>query len=361
MSNRLINPAFCVLPFIEDFRNIGGDRKFCCHSRSTIDLDLYSHSNNELRQQILSGQKISHCESCYHLESKKIVSPRQRETTRWLQDPEVNQYISDWSPERSEIFFYDLRFDNKCNLACISCDEHSSSLWAKELKITQHKKIVNVDIEKISASKKIYLAGGEPLIIEDFVRLIEILAAQDTQPELVINTNLTSISDRLKTALVKIKNLTLTVSVDAFGSVNEYHRYPLRWNKFMRNLEWVRANVSCTVLFNSVVDAVTVINISNLVDIEKYADQWNLSILTHPAALQICNLPENLKLKISENFELIKNSKFYKTNYEFKSKVTEITTQINSVGNEFLLSNYIAALDSRRHIDHQQFLGHKLT
>jgi sulfatase maturation enzyme AslB (radical SAM superfamily) len=80
----------------------------------------------------------------------------------------------------------------------------------------------------------VYLAGGEPLIIEQFIDLIERIAESDTQPELVINTNLTTISDRVNVSLQKIKNLTMVVSVDAYESVNEYHRWPLKWEKFLK-------------------------------------------------------------------------------------------------------------------------------
>jgi MoaA/NifB/PqqE/SkfB family radical SAM enzyme len=361
MSNYLTSQAFCVLPFIEDFQNLSGTRKFCCHSESAIDTELNSENNNTLRQQILSGTQIPHCISCYKLESNKVISPRQRETARWLKDPEVRHYIDTWSPEKSNVFFYDLRFDNKCNLACISCNETASSLWARELGIDQSSADNQIDFDKIAQAKKIYLAGGEPLIIEDFIKVIESVSCLSIQPELIINTNLTRINDHLKTTLSKIKNLTLTVSVDAFEKVNEYHRWPLKWDKFLKNLVWVKENIPCTIQFNSVVDAVTIINIAELIEIEQYADQWNLSILTTPGALKICNLPENLKLEISQRFEQIKNSKFYKTNYEFKTKVAEITKQINLPGDTFLLRNYISTIDSRRNIDHQQFLGYKLT
>jgi MoaA/NifB/PqqE/SkfB family radical SAM enzyme len=361
MSNYLTDPVFCILPFIEDFQGLGKNKNFCCHSEHTIDSDLYSLENNKLRQKILQGEKIPHCTSCYNLENKKVISPRQRETARWIRDPDVKHYINNWTQDSQQIFSYDIRYDNKCNLACVSCDETASSLWARELGVVQLKNNIKIDIEKISQAKKIYFAGGEPLIIKPIIDTIEHISKLDNQPEIVINTNLTRINDHLKISLSKIKNLTLTVSVDAYSKVNEYHRWPMPWNKFLKNLNWLRENVPCTVQFNSVVDAITVINIADLVEIEKYTDQWNLSILTSPAALHVCNLPPELKLEISQKFEKIKNSKFYKTNYEFRTKVTEIIKQINFPGDEFLLSNYISTIDSRRNIDHQQFLGYKLT
>jgi MoaA/NifB/PqqE/SkfB family radical SAM enzyme len=362
MSNYLTSKSFCILPFIEDFQDLSvRTKRFCCYGTHAIDQNLHSDSNNQLRKQILDGVQIPQCTSCYNLDSKKIISPRLRETSRWLKQQEVKQYIDNWSETQPLTFFYDLRFDNKCNLACIGCDPTYSSLWAKELGIKQPIHTTNVDLEKISQAKKIYLAGGEPLIIEQFVDIIKAISLLDIQPELVINTNLTSINDRLKLILANVKNLTLAISVDAFDTVNEYHRWPLKWNKFLNNLKWARDNLSCTIYFNTVVDAVTVINVDQLIAIEEYADQWNLSILTQPAALQICNLPTKLKSEIAQNFSQIKKSKFYKSDIAFSTSVHAIEKQIHQSGNEFLLSNYIESIDSRRAIDHQQFLGYKLT
>jgi len=358
MSTFLKNKAFCVLPFIEKFQDLDGKNYLCCHSNK-IPVD-----NNivELSNKIYNGEQLPHCDRCYNLDNQKIISPRLRESSRWLKDTEIVSYLTNWTPESEQkTFFYDLRFDNKCNLACISCNAKSSSLIAKELNVTVPKYKLNFDVNDCLTAKKIYLAGGEPLIIAEFVDLIFKIADLDQQPELVINTNLTTITPKLKSALSRIKNLTLTVSVDSFGLANEYHRWPMKWSKFMNNLLYARNNLDCTIQFNSVVDAVTVINIAKLVEIEHLADQWNLSILTSPGALVVNNLPEKEKENIIRQFVNIKKSKFYSTDINFKSKVDGILLQIATQGDSVLLSNYIAEIDQRRNINHTNYLGVNLT
>jgi hypothetical protein len=125
----------------------------------------------------------------------------------------------------------------------------------------------------------------------------------------------------------------------------------------MNNLLYARNNLDCTIQFNSVVDAVTVINIAKLVEIEHLADQWNLSILTSPGALVVNNLPEKEKENIIQQFVNIKKSKFYSTDINFKSKVDGTIAQISSPGDPYLLSNYIAQIDQRRNINHTTYLG----
>ena len=343
-----------MLPFIEKFQDLDGKDYLCCYgNRIPLNNDIV-----ELSSKILNGEQIPHCKKCYDLDNQQMISPRLRESSRWLKDPEIVSYLKNWAPNSShKTFFYDLRFDNKCNLACISCDAKNSSLIAKELNVTVPKYKLNFDINDCLKAKKIYLAGGEPLIIDEFIDLIFKIADLDQQPELVINTNLTTITPKLKSVLSRINNLTLTISVDSFERVNEYHRWPMKWSKFLNNLLYVRNNLDCTIQFNSVVDAVTVINLAKLVEIEHLTDQWSLNILTSPSALVVNNLPEKEKENIIHKFVNIKKSKFYSTDINFKSKVNGIIAQISNPGDPYLLSNYIAQIDQRRNIDHTTYLG----
>jgi organic radical activating enzyme len=257
--------------------------------------------------------------------------------------------------------FYDLRVDNKCNLACISCQPKYSSLWAKELKVEILKTPITLDIESVKQAEKVYLAGGEPLLIPDFIELITTISKLDNQPELVINTNLTKVNTPLKKLLGKITNLTLTVSVDGYDKVNEYHRWPMKWKKFQDNLTWIRSNLDCTIQFNTVLDAVSIIGAGDLIEVEGLVDYWNLHIITGPQALLVNNLPEDQKLAITTRFQRIKQSRFYTTDPAFKTRVDSAIEQIKQPGDCSLLSNFILALDQRRKINHSTYLGVKLT
>jgi organic radical activating enzyme len=354
-TNWLKNPAFCVLPFIEQFHPLSHTDHFCCHSSVPID-DLDSPVTNQLRTKIKNGERITPCQSCYNLEESNVISPRLLESARWLKDAEVTNYIEKWTEETPrQTFFYDIRYDNKCNLACITCNPTDSSLWAKELGINSKSRKLTLDLEKIVLAKKIYLAGGEPLIIDQFVELIQHVSTLDQQPELVINTNLTRASTDLKKSLAKIKKLTLTVSVDCVEKVNEYHRWPMKWPKFLENLKWANS-IGCNIQFNTVVDAVSVLNLQRLTEIEHLCNQWNLSILTRPQALLVNNLPQKIKQTVHDNFVKIQLSKFYQNDLIFKTKVNKIISTILEPGDPILLSSYINIIDTRRNIDHRDYL-----
>lgn len=356
MPANLKNGAFCVLPFIEKHQSTDGKNYVCCYSNIPID------NATELKQKIYSGERIPHCSKCYDLDDRKSISPRLRESIQWLKDSEVKQYLDSWTPEtQDKIFFYDLRIDNKCNLACIMCGPRASSLWAKELNIDIVKNPLKFDIRDCLTAKKIYLAGGEPLIIDEFAELLGQVSELEVQPEIVINTNLSNISDKVASRLSKIKNLTLTVSVDAYGQVNEYHRWPLKWNKFIDNLNWIRNNVDCTIQLNSVIDAVSIINVYQLIELEDLVDYWDLSLVINVPELCVNNLREDQKELIIENFKKIKQSKFYTKDPTFKSRVGMIIDKIKEPGDHFMLSSFLKNLDQRRNINHINYLGIDLT
>lgn len=353
IKNKLKTPGFCALPFIEKYISQDpANEYYCCFSRVPI-----KNKTLELAK-VFNGNKIKQCESCYQLEDRNVISPRQRETARWFGDSEVVHYLENWKIDsKQQIFFFDIRGDNKCNLACISCGPTSSTLWQKELGIKIQKRQINPGMfDQMAAAKKIYLAGGEPFIIHEFVILLEKIADCEQQPEVVVNTNLTRLNDKLKNCLKKIKRLTLTISVDSGDTTNEYHRWPMTWKKFTNNLEFA-STLPCYKMFNTVVDAVSVINIGALVDLEHYVDQWHLSILTHPADLSIQNLPTHAKEIARSSVHKLTKSKFYKTCPDFKSKVNRIAELIECTGDPLTLANFIKRLDQRRAINHEDYLG----
>jgi len=353
----LKSKTFCILPWIEKFQSVGGNRRLCCHSAITITpLEV-----NGIRIKLANQEPVPHCESCYKLEQQRTISPRLSETARWLKHPEVKAHIEHWQPgDPDRTFFYDLRFDNKCNLACIMCGPLESSLWSKELGIKINSHLSDFDHADIVASDKVYMAGGEPLIIDKCIQLLMQIAYQDQQPEIVINTNLTRVNHNIQMILQRIKNLTLVISVDAYNRVNEYHRWPMKWNKFINNLAWAK-DIGCTIQFNTVVDAVSIMSTADLVDLESSCTMWNLNILTNPTELQINNLPDHARDRVRDRWEKIKSSKFFTSDPVFKSRALHASNLLDQSGSSADLARYITTLDKRRNINHQDFLPITIT
>lgn len=354
--NLLFGGTFCVLPWIEEYTNLSGQRQFCCWSDEIIP---DKKNENLLRQKIWNNEPIEHCESCYTLENNKTISPRQKETIHWLKQPDIKQYFdTDLCPEFKTIFL-DLRANNKCNLACISCNPTNSSLWAKELGIDIKNKQKFINLNNLSSYKKIYMAGGEPLIIQDYLKVLNYIAENNLDIEVVVNTNLTNLSKNVITAISKIKKISLTVSIDAYGKINEYHRYPLKWSKFLNNLKII-SNLKVHLDFNTVVDAISIFGIGDLSKLEHIPNSWNLSILTTPTWLSLNRIPSQYKPLALDNLNKLKDTRFYYSDIIFKTKVNQIEQEIIADGDSSVFLNEIKMLDVRRKINHYDYMGFSL-
>jgi sulfatase maturation enzyme AslB (radical SAM superfamily) len=353
LAANLRNGAFCVLPWIEStVRTNNSHAYFCCHG------DPIEHDQVEIaRNKIWNGEKIDQCSSCYKLESNKIISPRLKESYDWLKHPDIKLYFDQETAPVPKIYTYDLRRSNKCNLSCICCFPDCSSLWQKELGLEVSKENdFEIDLENLHHAKRIYFAGGEPLIIDYYQEIFEYIVKNELPIEVVINTNLTSVSDKVFEQLAKIKDCLLTVSVDSYGSVNEYHRYPMSWDKFMTNLNRVR-EYGIKISFNTVLDSVSAFGADRLVELEDYALTWVIALLSKPLSLSLENIPTQYKTMAIERVSSLKQNKFYNTDIMFKNRIDSAIERISMPGDSFLLSNYIKQLDTRRKINHTNYLG----
>lgn len=347
------NNAFCVLPFIHKHKRLSGATTVCCQSQKPIT----PNDVTEIRQKMCSGEKTEHCKTCYTHEEKGVVSSRMRENERWLADSEVKEYLDNFTFDGKEkTFSYDLRYSNICNLACIGCMPQQSSLWAKELDVETPPFDFPFELEDMKDAKWIYLAGGEPFLTPELVKLLQFISEQDTQPFICINTNLTVQDDDVKEICKKLKSLTLHISFDGVGGVAEYHRWPIKWEKFSRNLEWAKS-LECNIMFNTVIDAVNVSFIHEMLEYQDLPSLWNLNMMLTPAPLCVENLPSHLKQNAYDNFIKLRDARQYRSDANFKRNVEAIASKILEQGNPISLSTHLQAMDKRRNINHVDFLG----
>lgn len=95
-----------------------------------------------------------------------------------------------------------------------------------------------------STLKVLYVTGGEPLFVPSFDRILDEYAARGHAQEMVlsVNTNLFHNEGRIARAmesLLRFKHCHLAPSIDGYGSVYEYIRYPARWDIVERNIRFI--------------------------------------------------------------------------------------------------------------------------
>lgn len=81
--------------------------------------------------------------------------------------------------------------------------------------------------------------GGEPLIHPYHQKILEQLISDDRSLaiELRYNTNLTILNNSLKKLWAKFKNVKVSVSLEGVGELNDYIRFPSKWDSIRRNFE----------------------------------------------------------------------------------------------------------------------------
>ena len=112
----------------------------------------------------------------------------------------------------------------------------------KSIKLSQNwyknKKLLKTIYRWAPYLKKIYMTGGEPVLIKENWDLIDYLKEKGYAKniELEININCTLVPDKLLDTSNHFKNLILLLSVDGYKEVNEYIRYPSKWKVIENNV-----------------------------------------------------------------------------------------------------------------------------
>ena len=286
----------------------------------------HSSYYRKIRKQMLEGEKPEICTLCFREEEAGLESSRMRSNRKYMFD-----YESSETPPLN-LKFLDLRLGNKCNLRCRMCSPYTSNSLVKEWEELSRqnlskfitpitgdrvriKNIANwpvlLDFSKfldfLPYIEDIYLTGGEPLFIPEYQDLLEYIIQKGFADNIKIryNTNITKYDVKNLNLWKAFKHVRLSVSIDAFGKLNDYIRYPSKWDLIENNLNQI---ISLNKQFSNisfVVDcAVQMYNITVMPDFllwasNKHIELW-FNILDRPKFLNIRVLPDLLKQKVKE-------------------------------------------------------------
>lgn len=326
------NKSFCILPFTQ---SVTANNKYhlCCRSNKplsvfdpTIDYE-HDENRNMVKSKMTNGELLpEYCQICYDLENKGIISPRITETIEWSNRLNLKT-IESISSLRSPIH-YEIRASNKCNLLCRMCGPTWSSMIEKENKKTlmfPPNDIVynNFDHIQLDQLQRLYVAGGEPTISDEFYQFLDKCVQQEKiDIDIIINTNCVTLSEKFKSMIKKFKNIKFEISVDGYKEVNYYVRWPTNWNKLIKNIDYLYKN-NFLISFNTVVSIYTIFCLDKTV--EFLSNRYPLANLHMTNAdfkddiLSPYNFPNN-KLILSK-LNKIKNNPIYKSNTVFQSKI----------------------------------------
>jgi MoaA/NifB/PqqE/SkfB family radical SAM enzyme len=324
-----------------------------------VDTPLSAWNNDymkNVRKTMIEGKIPSSCTKCFEEESNGVVSKRLWEMYDWNNDNlDFKQLINDTEDDGTVppvIRYLDLRLGHTCNLKCVMCSPHDSSRWLQDydklVEKTKSPVILNQinfnksdfnnywyesfnfwnDVfDQIPNIKKLYFAGGEPLMIKEHQRFLEEIILRGYASEICLryNSNGLLITDKMIDLWTKFKQVKYSVSIDAIEDRNWYIRYPTKWNDVLNSLN--RLDNTPENICVSIECAIQALNIEHLPDFAKFILEkkyrkinkhsmgeyqvgggiFSMHLLFIPTFLSARILPKEDKQRIREKFEEFKN------------------------------------------------------
>lgn len=312
-----------------------------------------------MRTDLLAGKKFPACKTCWDQETYGVYSKRLGEIDRMgpifdeLDARRITQEDGEIS-EDTPIYAIDIRFGNNCNLACRMCWPGDSTLWYSDfvqLRNTNKFTIdeVSVEIEKNPSNKwqlsdkklfswhnesrfwnqleshaktlrHIYMAGGEPLIAEKHYNFLQLLIDRSIAPLVTLEyaTNFTVLPEKAIALWPHFKLVNLGISIDGTSKVNDYVRYPSKWDNVLKNFDKLESypsdNLVCYV--NSTLSALNAHKCLDLLkwylERKKSGRRYPKNICAHtvvsPPKLSPLVLPHEIRSRLLSDFQSLQKS-----------------------------------------------------
>jgi len=252
------NKSFCAYPFLA-YSEARPFLSTC--ARGAVNLaDLNKTNNisdwrnnvklNDIKKDMILGKKVpSNCAVCYEYEDQGLTGYRVHDSLDYIARLNINSVddlVSIQNP-----YYYEIRVSDKCNLMCRMCSPNHSHLLAKEFRsnpelsiegqrlVNDHKKssIDSIPVENLTDNHLVYLTGGEPMIMtETYEFMRKCINLKKTNFNLTLGTNAMAVNDTfLELASQFEQKLHFSISIDAYGKVNDYIRWKSNFSQIMAN------------------------------------------------------------------------------------------------------------------------------
>ena len=286
--------TFCPLPFSHISTMPHGEIKLCCRARppaegenpnvkdKDFNLKDYWHSEymNEVRDDLILGNKNQQCGNCWKMEDNNIVSLRMNRIMDLMDKDTYRKPVEHYLINREVEFkipLIELKLSNVCNFKCRMCWPKDSSKWvtdwdkvkefyssddkeyieeiveSNDLRKTRVMNLYEKDehfvghlLELMSTVEEIEFAGGEPLMDPIHYRVL----ASIPNPEnvtLKYSTNL-SIMKMGKHNVIdlwkKFKSIKLTISIDGHKDLNTMIRRGSDWELLKSNIKLINSELT---------------------------------------------------------------------------------------------------------------------
>lgn len=256
---------------------------------------IYSDNWNELRRKVLNGERENGCWKCYEDEE------RGNKSLRNMANEMGQQEIFD----EIKIEYLEVNLGNYCNLACNICSSHNSDKWyeddlalakypelgrASTISIADYKENGITDIElNLDDYKDVNLikfVGGEPMIHPKFMPMLDFLIKHGLHEQMQIQvfTNASWVpKKRIIERLSQFKNVTISLSIDGVKEVNDYSRYPSKWDIVEESArKWVAMGRDIECVNVRIEPTLSIYNALTIVDLIKWWIEISMEVRDKP-------------------------------------------------------------------------------
>lgn len=345
-------PGFCLAKWTQVTTHLGSGITHSCHhvgahkiKLNEIEKDPGALHNTEFkkerRREMLNGQRPVECDYCWRIEDNSDhFSDRVTKSISSWSYPYLNDIINTDGTENVYPKYVEVSFSNVCNFKCAYCGPAFSSKWTEEVKekgtyeFTDYKGnkrefgfIDPNEVQYLEREHNPYIeafwkwfpeavkhmhvfriTGGEPLLSKHTMTVIDYLL-ENPQPnlEFAINTNACP-PDKIWKEFIKkinklnkqraIKNLTLYTSSESHDKQNDYTRYGMNYNLWLKNIESIILHTANVKL--SIMCAVNLLSVESLYKLIHDINVLRESIYRHKL----------LEKDITMDFAYVRNPKF---------------------------------------------------
>jgi MoaA/NifB/PqqE/SkfB family radical SAM enzyme len=299
----------CAAPWRGLHINPRGDVKTCCAgdpnmlgnlNTQTIEEILHGPVMQEIRQTVRTGQlHETYCYNCIQAERYGRSERDWHNTVSPNFDPQTATDLEHLPA------LIDVRWNTTCNLSCNYCAPACSSKWAdlkgilvKSGARPYYEQVCNYLEQHQAGIKEVALVGGEPLLLPENVRLLDVVPASATIT-LITNVSVDLESNKVFKKLALRQRVGWSLSFDNTGSCFEYVRNGGQWNKLLHNLDLIQELMKQG-QWGGIHAVYNIYNATRLVEFTEFARLRGLSIQWQSLYQPDCLDPQRLGPEVRE-------------------------------------------------------------
>ena len=329
---------FCMLPWMHLHAFPDGRAYPCCFALDKLHVGNVNEQSMEevfngpkmkqMRLNMLANKRSRECAKCYDQEDSGFFSLRLSSNKHFGHNIGMTENTKPDGTADFIIKYWDIRFSSLCNMACRSCGTWFSSNWYEDhKKLTgappNHAKIMKAGrsgndiweqlLKQFDHVEQFYFAGGEPIIMEEHLRILKELDRRKMyHVRLIYNTNFSK-SHFKGTDIFELWNkfdsVAIGASLDAEGSRAELMRKGTVWDDIVANRK--RMLEVCPQVDFYISATVGLSNCLHVLDFHKnWVEQglikpqdFNFNLLQYPLWQRMDLLPQEEKDRVTEKYK----------------------------------------------------------